>query len=240
MGYEIIGTALRLAGLLINLRPPPKPYKPDFSGYEELMKRQYEKLGTIPAFSGAIALPPANEQNIPVIEESVESEESHEPDYGPGGKAISTSCINCSRSHLVTISGALDEGLRFAREGGITHPEAIRRIALADKEINIMERIDLSPDAIQKSPVKDQEMARYFLPKIRKLRQDIGNIKSAEDMERTAAESDVLTQEFRLKQMASSGVNLNPIMELAKRVQAGELTMEEARLQVKQYLPHGG
>jgi hypothetical protein len=137
----------------------------------------------------------------------------------------------------VTIAGALDEGLRFAREGGIMHPEAIRRISLADKEVNIMERVDLSPEAIQNSPAKDQELARYFMPKIRQLRQNIGNITTAEEMEKVAAESSVLAQEFRLRQMQSKGADLSPIMELAKKVQAGELTMEEAREQVKQYLP---
>jgi hypothetical protein len=124
-----------------------------------------------------------------------------DPDYGPDGKAVSTSCISCSHSHLTTIAGALEEGLRFAREGGIMHPEAIRRLSLADKEVNIMERIDLAPEMVQKSPAEDQELVKYFQPKIRKIRQDIGNITSVEDMEKAAAESSELANEFRLKQM---------------------------------------
>jgi hypothetical protein len=37
--------------------------------------------------------------------------------------------------------------------------------------------------------------------------------------------------------MESKGVSLNPILELAKKVQAGEMSLEEARAKVKEYLP---
>ena len=102
-----------------------------------------------------------------------------------------------------------------------------------------MERIDLSPEAVHNSPPKDQELAKYFLPKIRELRQNLGNVASVDDLEKTAADASVLSHEFRLKRMEQNGVDLNPIVELAKKVQAGEITVEEARVQVRQYLPKG-
>lgn len=102
-----------------------------------------------------------------------------------------------------------------------------------------MERIDLSPEAILNSPEKDQELARYFLPKIRVLRQDIGQIADVPGLEKAAAEASVLSQEFRLKRMQAAGVNLNPIMALAKAVQDGTMTVEEARAKVKEFLPEG-
>ena len=152
-------------------------------------------------------------------------------------REVATGCLACSRSHLSTVSGALGESLRFAREGGIIHPEVQRRLNLAEDEINIMERIDLAADAIQRSPPEEQELARHFLPKIRELRQNLGAIKTVEELEKTASEASILGQEFRLRHLQSKGVNLNPVLELAKKVQAGEMTMAEAKEKLKTMLP---
>jgi hypothetical protein len=152
-------------------------------------------------------------------------------------KVVATSCIACSRSHLATIAGALDESLRFAREEGVTHPEVLKRLDIAEREVTMMERIDLSPESILNSPQKEQDLARGFLPKIRKLRQDIGQISNVDQLEQAASESSILTHEFRLRQMEMAGANLNPIIALAKAVEKGEITMEEARAKVKEYLP---
>jgi len=149
-----------------------------------------------------------------------------------------TGCIPCSRSHLSTVSGALGESLRFAREeGNIGHPEVQRRLMLAEDEINIMERIDLAPDALAASPPDQQQLAQEYLPKIRALRQDIGTVTSLEKLEKVAANASVLGQEFRLRHLQLQGVDLNPVMELAKKVQAGEIDMEEAKAQLRELLP---
>ena len=100
-----------------------------------------------------------------------------------------------------------------------------------------MERIDLAADAIQRSPPEEQELARHFLPKIRELRQNLGAIKTVEELEKTASEASILGQEFRLRHLQSKGVNLNPVLELAKKVQAGEMTMAEAKEKLKTMLP---
>jgi len=158
-----------------------------------------------------------------------------------GEEAVATACLSCSRSHLSTVSGALTEGLRFARgdPAGIMHPEVQRRIMLSEDEINIMERIDLAPDALAASPPEERTVAEEYLPRIRTLRQDIGNITSVEQLQETAAEASVLGQEFRLRILQLQGTDLNPIVELAKKVEAGEITMEEAKERVKELLPEG-
>ena len=103
-------------------------------------------------------------------------------------------CVGCSRAHLAAISGTLSEALRFAREGGIGHPEVQRRIPAAEEEISVMERFDLAPDAIAASPQVDQVIVHRYLPDIRSLRQARGDINSIEDLETTAAQAQNLGQ----------------------------------------------
>jgi len=107
-----------------------------------------------------------------------------------------TGCIGCSTAHLATVSGSLNEAIRFAMAGGIKHPEVVRRLHIALEEIAIMERIDLSPEAIQNSPPKEQKLIRKFQPKIRQLRQHISEIKTVDDLERTATEARHLSEEI--------------------------------------------
>lgn len=150
---------------------------------------------------------------------------------------VGTACLSCSRSHLSTVSGALSESLRFARESGVKNPEVQRRLMLAEDEINIMERIDLAPDALNKASLEEREVALEYLPKIRSLRQSLGNITSAGQLEKVAADASILGQEFRLRHLQLRGVDLNPVLALAKKVQAGEMTMAEAKAKLKTMLP---
>ena len=108
---------------------------------------------------------------------------------------------------------------------------------MAEQEINVMERIDLSPQKLQELPALEAEMAREYLPKIRVLRQDMGNIESVDALEKCTANASVLGQEFRLRHLQTKGVDLNPVVDLARRVKAGELTIEEAKARLKTMLP---
>lgn len=209
------------ANIVVRLIPPPKRPKADYS--ELLNALPTIQINTPPP----IEIPEVTKQPVAIQEESANTNRA----------PVSTSCLSCSRSHLVTIAGALGESLRFARDGGIMDPEVVRRLDIAEKEVNIMERIDLSPEAIQNSPEKEQKLAHQFLPKIRALRQDIGQVASVDQLEKTAAEANVLSQEFRLSQMMLNGTDINPILELARKVKSGEMTMDEARMKVKEYLP---
>jgi hypothetical protein len=176
-------------------------------------------------------------EEIPVESTEVTKEEAAPIPVTEVKQEVATSCIACSRSHLSTVSGALSESLRFAREGGIKDSEVQRRLNLAEDEINIMERIDLAPDALANSPEQERDLANQYLPRIRKLRQDLGQIKSVEELEKTAGEASVLGQEFRLSHLQLQGVDLNPVMELAKKVQRGEISIEEAKVKLKELLP---
>ena len=155
---------------------------------------------------------------------------------------VGTACLSCSRSHLATVAGGLGEAVRFARGDprGITHPEALMRIQKAEEEANIMERIDLSPEALLASPPEERAVAEAYLPRIRGLRQGIGDIDSFDALERVAADASLLGQEFRLAALQAKGVDLSPVVSLAQKVQRGEISMATAKEQLKQLLPAEG
>ena len=244
---------VQVINIVAKLIPPPQRPKPD---YESLYQ-------SIPDYSKLLAVSPSPAMTLPegpapvtVVDAKPISVEK---------KAVATSCMSCSRSHLTTIAGALDEALRFARSDGMASPEVLRRIDDAEREVVIMERIDLSPEAIQNSPQEEQDFIRPFMNKIRELRQNIGQIRSVDQLEKTAANAITVSREFktaqmglgtqeepavvepdedrvkametRLRQYQANGVNLNPVIQLAQQVKAGTISIEEAREKVRQLLP---
>ncbi len=181
MNDNLIISLLRFASILI---PQPRPPRPD-----------YGALLATTAAPKSIAETAAAPQVAPYKVEG-----PAQPTAAPATRQR-TSCIPCSRSHLSTVSGALGESLRFAREGGVQHPEVVRRLALTEDEINILERVDLSADAIAQSPPAERDLARAMLPRIREVRQDIGAVGSVEDLEKVAAKASQLGQDFRKAHM---------------------------------------
>ncbi len=98
----------------------------------------------------------------------------------------STACIPCSKAHISTISGALNESIRFARKDGIKHPEVVDRIGIATDELAAMERIDLAPYKIEALQGEERNFANWIVDKTRNLRHSLDNIASVEDLEKTA------------------------------------------------------
>ncbi|GAI46581.1 unnamed protein product, partial [marine sediment metagenome] len=110
--------------------------------------------------------------------------------------ASATVCLSCCRDHFSTISGALSEALRFARADGIASKEVQGRIGLALDEHNIMERVDLAPQAIAPLTGKEKELAVWSLKNSRELRHAIGEAKTVDDLEQAAALAAKLREEF--------------------------------------------
>jgi len=124
------------------------------------------------------------------------------PKVSPKKESIQkTGCIGCSSAHIAGASSMLNESIRFADAGGVSHPEVVRRLVLAREEIVAMERIDLSEEAIANSPKRDQELAAEFKPRIRLVRQHITGIKSVNDLKKTAREARQLNIDFTKAQM---------------------------------------
>ncbi len=239
---DVTAVIMKVVEVLPNFLPRPKPPVTDYSEIIAALPHvQYPSIQSV-------TLDELKTQEIPIPQiitkpqggeaEKIEATLSVEK-AAVRGEPVSTACLSCSRSHLATIAGGLGEAVRFARGDpqGILHPEVVMRVQKAEEEIGIMERIDLSPEALLASPPEEKEVAEQYLPRIRKLRQGIGDMGSFEDLEQVAADASMLGQEFRLRHLQLKGVDLNPVVELAQRVQKGELSIEEAKAQLKDLLP---
>lgn len=110
-----------------------------------------------------------------------------------------TACNLCSSEHFTQVSGDLAEALRFARDGGLTHPEVVRRVEHARQELNEMERYDLSPAEIQRLSGPERELAHWALPQSRNLRHLINETittKKVSALEKVAAQAETTANEF--------------------------------------------
>ncbi|MDZ4246005.1 MAG: hypothetical protein U1D67_02685 [Dehalococcoidia bacterium] len=151
------------------------------------------------------------------------------PEPVTGREAVSVGCVPCARAHFSTVSGTLKEALRFAREGGIMHPEVQSRLLTAEEDITNVERHDWTPEKIINSPVAEQEIVRKILPILRELRQDMMEIASVEQLEAAAANAGELSTLLRLEVLKMRGVDTDRIVDLAHKVQSGDMSMEDAR-----------
>lgn len=220
--------ALKLIEIVPRFLPRSKPPVTDYSPLYDALKGQQLSLAA-PIVSDYSGWEPPPDLDVAELG----------PREEPAATDVATACISCSRGHLIAAAGALSEALRFARDDGIAHPEVQKRIALAEQEIVMNERIDLAPESIAQSPPEEQEIGRELLPKLRQLRQELGQITSVEQLEKLAADTSILAQEVRLKHLQAKGVDLSPVMALAQSVQSGEIDMETAKQRLKEILPEG-
>lgn len=115
------------------------------------------------------------------LDEIQKSSYSRNPRGGRNGQAETPLQVGSIRDQVVGISGRLDEALRFAREGGVNHPEAKERIDDAKMLILELERNSLMPG--QTRTAQDRQVADALSGRVRKLRQKVLNrMWSAEDI----------------------------------------------------------
>lgn len=110
-------------------------------------------------------------------------------------------CIPCGNDHLSLAAGSLSEAIRFAREGGITHPEVVSRITLAVDDLNAFERIDGAPEKVTKLPPHEKALMDDMMSASREIRHHITDINNPSDLENTAALARQYRIEFMAKQM---------------------------------------
>jgi len=101
---------------------------------------------------------------------------------------IATACVACAVGHFSTSSGLLKEALRFKGEG-ITSNEILDRIAAALEEQNALERVDLTPERLQKTPGWLRAIAEEALTQSRQLRHKLESIQSVDELEPLAADT---------------------------------------------------
>jgi len=141
-----------------------------------------------------------------------------------------TACLSCARDHFITASSALSEGVRFAREHGVSHLEVTRRLRIALEQLNILERIDLDPSEVTALTAREKEPAEWALSSSRALRHAITDIKDAETMEQAAAQAGEVSEEFmqRYWKLAAECPQCKSVREKAKQF-ADKLRQESSK-----------
>ena len=98
-------------------------------------------------------------------------------------------CVPCSIDHFMTssadITGAADEASRLATAGkGIFNNEVIKRLGLARRELDVMERIDLTDEQIMNMTEQEKNLAKLAKKMSADLRHDIAptQLRSLDDL----------------------------------------------------------
>lgn len=230
--YRVILLGLEV---MKQVKPPSSAAFPKFPDIQESYQSTIQRLGgpiTLP--STPVMLEPQLPQDD-IIEGDYHSLPMDQPEDN-----VDVACISCSRAHLATIAGALDEALRFARADGMAGREVQRRIQMAENEITVMERIDLAPSAIQNSNPIDKQLALKYLPQIRRLRQSISNLKQLDELERTAASAETVANNIRTEHAQLNLATMekthpgkvHQAIDLARQVKNGDITIEQAKEQI--------
>ena len=111
-----------------------------------------------------------------------------EPEIVPQ-QDIATACVPCAIGHYAGAAKLLNEAIRF-RDDGIESNQVLDDIAGAIGELNAMERVDLTPERLQKTPEWERTIADEALKKSRKLRHRLEGISSMEEIEKAAADTE--------------------------------------------------
>lgn len=144
--------------------------------------------------------------------------------------SVATGCVPCSSDHLSTVSAVLNEALRFARSEGLQSMEVVRRVAMAEDELNAMERIDAAPDKLETLSEKDRKLMREVLPKARDIRHLLKGMTSVENLEKAAS----LALKTRVwLRAAMMGIPMERLVSLAAKVQKGEMSETDAKENIK-------
>lgn len=101
---------------------------------------------------------------------------------------VVTACVPCALGHFSTSAGLLNEAVRFKSEG-ITSNEILDRIAKILEEQNSLERVDLTPEKLQRTPEWERGIAEEALQESRKLRHRLESIASIDELEQAAADT---------------------------------------------------
>lgn len=78
-------------------------------------------------------------------------------------------------ARLTEAGASVDEALRFVREDGAQHPEAVRRLARAQEDLVMLERVDLRPSVLAGLPEGQRRVAEANMQALREARQALHN-----------------------------------------------------------------
>lgn len=113
--------------------------------------------------------------------------------------AAGRACVACGNDHFSTVSGLLAEAMRFARTSGLADPEVIKRVSLAEDELNAFERVDAAPDKVAVLPAEEREMITAMTQDSRKIRHRLSDLKVPDDLLQLAADVKKMREGYRMQ-----------------------------------------
>jgi hypothetical protein len=114
-------------------------------------------------------------------------------------------------SRLTAAGASVDEALRFVREDGVDHPEAQRRLARAQEDLVVLERVDLRPSALAGLPEGQRRAVEANMQAIREARQALHNAPGGgpptpDSIAQAAARLEGVTTQLRVAKVVEEGV----------------------------------
>jgi hypothetical protein len=192
---RMLNEAFNLAGMVIAGRLT----QPDYKSREKAIARNYNKLQKVVAKAERERAMERPVEPSAGITSEVNPVVMTRTDFTAEKVQGGTACLPCSRDHLSTVSGALNEAIRFARREGIYHKEVADRVGMALDELNMLERIDLSSANIESLPPDEKRLANWGLEKSRELRHEITAVKNPDDLEHVASHAHSVRSEYMRK-----------------------------------------
>ena len=156
---------------------------------ERILFPPRDKAKSLEEFAATMTAPQVANKASPGQKAIPTSTITQEPASVPPQEDIATACVPCAIGHYAGAAKLLNEAHRF-REDGIESNQVLDDIAGAIGELNAMERVDLTPERLQKTPDWERAIADEALKKSRKLRHRLESISSMEEIEKAAADTE--------------------------------------------------
>jgi len=221
---------------------PPSPIKP----LREILRQGRQQVGkagedirSIAAdMRGATTIAPQVADKAPP-EQKMTPTTTQEPETVSQQEDIATACVGCAIGHYAGAAKLLNEAIRF-RDDGIESNQVIDDIAGAIGELNAMERVDLTPERLQKTPDWERAIADEALRESRKLRHRLEGIGSMKEIEKAAADTESYYKRLNRQWYKGrfSHLGKEKVEAIEKRISPEEEceTCAEARESIKQFI----
>ena len=109
---------------------------------------------------------------------------------------VATGCVPCALSHFGTVSGLLNEAMRFARKDGLESNEVLDRINKSLDELNTLERVDLDSEKIYALPPGEKEIAIKALNASRATRHALESLTTVDELEKVTADVQTIRKDI--------------------------------------------
>ena len=175
----------------------------------------------------------ATTMTAPVVEDKAPPEQKMTPTTTKEPKTVATACVPCALGHFSTSTGLLNEAVRFKKEG-ITSNEILDRRAKVLEEQNTLERGDLTTEKIINLPDWERDLAEEALQQSRSLRHRLETIKSIEDLEAAAADTEGYYRELNREWWKRRFAKIDKTEPEMTLEDAKKMAAEEAAKQVEE------